>query len=244
MSIDLLASSILTASAAIAIAVVSVGFGQTMSVRLRIAAGLVLWFVFVVGMAATGILSYPSGLGTPGLGVAVVLPIVVLVVLVLRSPDGRLALQSVPLELIVALHAIRVLGVLFLILYTAGRLPAPFAPLAGWGDVLTGLAAVPLAWWLHHQAGRSGRTALWIWNTFGSLDLVLAVGLGAVSTPGPTQLIFVEPGTALMTSLPWLLIPAFLVPLLAAIHLAIFYRLATHRYPDGVNTHSAVRPCA
>jgi hypothetical protein len=29
-----------------------------------------------------------------------------------------------------------------------------------------------------------------------------------------------------MTTLPWLLIPGFLVPLLATAHLAIFYRLA------------------
>ena len=29
-----------------------------------------------------------------------------------------------------------------------------------------------------------------------------------------------------MSSLPWVLIPAFLVPLLASIHLALFYRLA------------------
>jgi hypothetical protein len=30
-----------------------------------------------------------------------------------------------------------------------------------------------------------------------------------------------------MTTLPWLLIPGFLVPLLASTHLAVFYRLNT-----------------
>jgi hypothetical protein len=61
------------------------------------------------------------------------------------------------------------------------------------------------------------------------LDLVAAIGLGAISAPGPIQLIFNSPGTTMMTSLAWLLIPAFIVPLLASTHLAIFYRLLSSR---------------
>jgi hypothetical protein len=33
---------------------------------------------------------------------------------------------------------IRTLGVTFLLLYSAGHLPAPFAPAAGWGDIAIG----------------------------------------------------------------------------------------------------------
>jgi hypothetical protein len=57
------------------------------------------------------------------------------------------------------------------------------------------------------------------------LDLVAAVGLGVISSPGPLHLIADEPGSALMTTLPSMLIPAFLVPLLAATHLAVFYHM-------------------
>jgi hypothetical protein len=35
-----------------------------------------------------------------------------------------------------------------------------------------------------------------------------------------------EPSTAIITTLPWLLIPGFMVPLLFAVHIAIFARLA------------------
>ena len=63
------------------------------------------------------------------------------------------------------------------------------------------------------------------WNLFGLADLATAVSLGVLSTPGPLRRIFADPGAGLMTTLPWLLIPGFLVPLLATIHLAIFYRL-------------------
>ena len=64
------------------------------------------------------------------------------------------------------------------------------------------------------------------WNLFGLADLIAAVTLGVLSSPGPLRRIFAEPGAGLMTSLPWLLIPGFLVPLLITVHLAIFYRLA------------------
>jgi hypothetical protein len=35
-----------------------------------------------------------------------------------------------------------------------------------------------------------------------------------------------------MSTLPWLIIPGFLVPLLATTHIAIFHRLRAHRAAD------------
>ena len=232
MPIDLLASIELTASAAIAISALAVGFGHQTNERVRIAIWLAAWYVVVILMAALGVLTYPRGLGTPGLGAAVLAPIVALVVVVLRSTSLRRALREVPLPLLVGVHAIRILGVFFLILYAQGRLPAPFAPLAGWGDTITGLEAIPLTWWC--ARGKTVAAPLfWLWNTFGMLDLVTAIGLGAVSAPGPLQLITAAPGTTIMTTLPWLIIPAFIVPLLAATHLAIYYRLIVRTKPAG-----------
>jgi len=44
-------------------------------------------------------------------------------------------------------------------------------------------------------------------------------------------LIFAEPSSAIMTTLPWLLIPGFLVPLLFAVHIGTFVRLAKDKKP-------------
>ena len=70
-----------------------------------------------------------------------------------------------------------------------------------------------------------GRAAILIWNTLGLADLVLAVGLGAASAPGPIRLFFDEPSSAIMGSLPWMLIPCFLVPALSFVHLIVFYQV-------------------
>jgi hypothetical protein len=238
MNTDLLASIELTASTAIAIAALSIGFGFNAAMPIRIAACLSGWFVLVVILAATRALYYQGGTGTPGLGIAVVLPIASLCLVVARVKSLREAFHRVPLWLLVGVHAIRLLGISFIILYATGRLPAPFAPVAGWGDIFVGATAVPVAW-LAYERSTNARAILWIWNVIGAADLAAAVGLGAISSPGPARLMFAEPGSAIMTTLPWLLIPGFLVPLLFAVHIAIFIRLVKVEKP-GLNQNLAV----
>ena len=228
MNIDRIGSVELTASAAIMIAALSIGFGSSAAARLRIAAWLTTWFVVVVILAATRALYYEHGLGTPGLGLAVALPIAVLCATVARVQSLRESFHRVPLWLLVGVHMVRVLGINFVVLYAAHRLPAPFAPVAGWGDIFVGATAAPVAWLAYRQI-TSARAIVWIWNLIGIADLIAAVGLGVTSSPGPARLIFTEPSSAIMTTLPWLLIPGFLVPLLFVIHIGIFVRLVKDR---------------
>jgi len=227
MNIDLIGSIELTASAAIVIAALSIGFGANATTRFRAAVGLSAWFVLVVILAATRVLYYEHGLGAPGLGIAVALPIAVLCSVVARVKSLHEGFRRVPLWLLVGVHTVRVLGIMFVILYSAGRLPAPFAPVAGWGDIFVGVTALPVAWFAYRRPVNT-RPLLWIWNLIGTADLIAAVGLGVISSPGPQRLIFAEPSSAIMTTLPWLLIPGFLVPLLFAVHIGIFIRLAKH----------------
>jgi hypothetical protein len=227
MNIDLIGSVELTASAAIMIAALSIGFGSTAAARTRIATWLTAWFVVVVILAATRALYYEGGLGAPGLGIAVALPIAVLCIVVARTQALREEFHGVPLWLLVGVHMVRLLGISFIILYTAGRLPAPFASAAGWGDIFVGATALPVAWFAYRRP-TNVRSMIWIWNVIGIADLINAVGLGVISSPGPQRLIFAEPSSAIMATLPWLLIPGFLVPLLFAVHIGIFIRLAKH----------------
>src|SRR5437773_6856534 len=230
MNTDLIGSIELTASAAIVIAALSIGFGSNAAAQVRIALSLSSWFVVVVILAATRALYYEHGLGSPGLGIAVALPIVILCIVVSRATSLREGFHRVPLWLLVGVHAVRLLGISFIVLYAAGRLPAPFAPVAGWGDIFVG-ATAPLVAYLAHRQGANARPIVWIWNIIGIVDLIAAVGLGVMSSPGPARLILSEPSSAIMTTLPWLLIPGFLVPVLMSIHIAIFVRLVKDKNP-------------
>jgi len=230
MNIDLLSSIELTVSAAIVIAALSIGFGSNTANRIRVAAWLSGWFILVVILAATRALYYEHGLGTPGLGLAVALPIAILCVTVARIKSLREGFHRAPLWLLIGVHTVRLLGISFIVLYAVGRLPAPFAPVAGWGDIFVG-ANAPMVAWLAYRRSTNAQTIVWIWNIIGIVDLIAAVGLGVMSSPGPLRLIFAEPSSAIMTTLPWLLIPGFLVPLLMSVHIAIFIRLVKDKKP-------------
>ena len=182
---DLLSTAELTASAAIVVFFLSSALSETARRRGMVAAALAGWFCLVLAAGATGALSYPKGMGV---GLAVVIPIAVLSLLVLGTTRGRELVQRVPLAALVGIHSVRVLGLTFVLLYAAKRLPAPFAPVAGWGDVAVGILAMPLALMLARGSASVPKGVIALWNALGLVDLVIAVMLGATSSPGPIQL--------------------------------------------------------
>jgi len=64
-----------------------------------------------------------------------------------------------------------------------------------------------------------------VWNVFGILDLVIAVTTGFMTAPSLLQPIEVQPNSELMTVLPMVLIPVYLVPLSIMLHLASLAKL-------------------
>ena len=72
MKLDLLAAMELTLSAVIVVSALAIGFGDTAVRRIRLGAGLGVWFVVVVALAATEAFHYQGRIGVPGLGLAVV----------------------------------------------------------------------------------------------------------------------------------------------------------------------------
>ena len=213
MTFDLLSAVGITASATVVVATFVALFGPSLTQRISIGAAMTLWFTGVLWIGA------PGNIGTPLLGAVVLIPVAVLSAIGFGSSVGRGRLQTAPLPALIALHAIRLL----VLLYAAKRLPAPFAPVAGWGDIGIGATALPLAFWVARQPD-TARSAVLVWNGLGLADLVVAVSLGALSAPGSIRVFFGDPSSALIASLPWILIPCFLVPSLSFVHLIVFYR--------------------
>ncbi len=224
MSLDLIGLLLLTGVSAVAIIVPAIWYVRGPGGAALLAAHI-LWFAIVVALAGTGVLSWGLEFGAPLVALSIAVPIVVIVVLATLVPGSRRALAAIPLPALIALHGIRILGFLFLLLFAAGRLSAPFAPSAGWGDILAGSTAVPVAWALASRLS-GARWLVFLWNSVGLLDLVDAAFLGMTSAPGsPLQLFFDPPGSAAMATLPWALIPVFLVPQLIVGHFTVYRRL-------------------
>ena len=217
MTFDLLSTVALSAGATVVVAMFVARFGASLTQRITIGVAMALWFIGVLWLGA------PGTIDTSMLGAAVLIPVAVFSVIGFGSLTWRGCLQSAPLPALIALHAIRLLGVLFVLLFAAKRLPAPFAPVAGWGDIIIGATALPIALWVARDPD-TARGPLLVWNGLGLADLVTAVTLGALSAPGAIRLFFGDPSSALIASLPWILIPCFLVPSLSFVHLVVFYR--------------------
>ncbi|MBS0420944.1 MAG: hypothetical protein JSR66_24750 [Proteobacteria bacterium] len=222
-----------TAIAVILISIVST-LALPLSQRIVLTVLVGLWVSLATGVAAMGVLTSPGG------GAVVLLPLFTLPLAVtgtaaLLSPGVRSTLLAIPTPLLIGLNAFRVGGVLFVMLAEVGRLGGPFPYIAGWGDVITGVAAIPAAWVAAHQlANRRGR--IMAWNAFGALDLIVAVVLGVTSRNGsPLQLIHAGVGTAGLTHLPWSLLPTVLVPYFLISHALVFAQLRSQAHPGWSN---------
>ena len=128
---------------------------------------------------------------------------------------GELAPRNV-LVPILLLHSLRHLGLMFLAPGAVHPgMPPQFAYPAALGDLLTALLAfisIPAVL----EGGRSGRTLVWIFNIFGTLDLAMAITLATIYQ-APLSM-----GAAY-----W--IPAFWVPGLLVTHYVTFIILMKHR---------------
>jgi hypothetical protein len=227
--IDVIAAITLTLLAAGAVGALVLTAPVERATRWSLLTGAATWFVIVTGLAAAGAFSDASPLGTPAIGLAVLAPVVLGVVGALRTSLGRRLALGIPLAILIVVNAGRLLGAFFLLLHGGGRLSPTFATTAGWGDITVAVLALPVAW-LAHRRGPGWRGLALGWNAIAFVDLVVAVTLGIGSQPGaPFRFIFEAPGTALMGTLPWLLIPGFLVPLYLLTHLAVFAQLASAR---------------
>jgi hypothetical protein len=195
--------------------------GATLSsLRSRLVSGAIVgvWISLVVGATATGKILNPlvflAFFALPLLTAA----------LLIAMPRTRAVIFGLPVPLIVGLNALRVLGFLFILLASAGRLSGPFPYFAGIGDIVTGLFALPIARLV--ARGQIGDSRVATWNWFGMLDLVVAVTLGLTSRGGsPLQIIHAGVGSAAITTLPWALIPLVLVPAFLVGHAIVFAHL-------------------
>lgn len=177
-----------------------------------------IWLAAAFALSLSGSLQVPAG--TPPLRVlaAAAVPILVFVLWYRRSAAFRAWVLGLDLRLVVMLQAWRVIGGVFLVLLAFGLLPGLFAWPAGLGDVAVGLTAplVALALWRRPDiAAGSGFLA---WNLFGLLDFVVAVATGTLASgavPGLVQGVTADA----MSAWPLAMIPGFLVPLFAILHL-------------------------
>jgi hypothetical protein len=199
---SLLAAIVVTLTAAVVIAIFLVLWHARTSARqswIAIVSGLILasW-AFVAALLARRGFFQPPDLASPPL-------------------RGLLTNQ----RHLILLNLWRLVGVVFLALMANGQMPAFWALPAGIGDVIVGAAA---PWIARHVEAPGGKRRAMIFSLFGMADLVVAVGLGVMTNPGPAQVFRTRP-TSELAQFPLALVPTFLVPLAFVLHVISLWQL-------------------
>jgi hypothetical protein len=186
------------------------------------------WVALATVLARAGVweTTPDDALRPPNIAFAIAVP-TILGSLLVRSQTFMRWIRRVPLHVLVGVQLYRVLGVLLLVAYAQGDLPAEFALPAGIGDVLVGLAAVIVATVVLKRGEQRPRPMVLAWCAFGILDLVVAVATGLLSAPSPLQQIAFDDPNAAIVSYPLVLIPTFLVPVSIMLHVYVIARLRT-----------------
>ncbi|MBI5568582.1 MAG: hypothetical protein HY914_01420 [Desulfomonile tiedjei] len=150
-------------------------------------------------------------------------PIILFLLAFWVSRAFRELVMSLDLRLLAGIQAWRFAGLGFVALYAHGVLPGLFAWPAGLGDIAIGITAPWIALALIRKPSFAASKTFLVWNLLGILDLVVAVGTGAVGS-GLALGVAGELTTRPMAMLPLVLIPAYFVPLFIMLHLAALFQ--------------------
>jgi len=204
--------------------------GQRRTTWLAVLVPYTLWMAVAWSGAINGV--FRTGTRLPALPLAIFLPVIIGVPLLVLSKRVGQVLDAMPASWLVALQLYRVFGSWALVAALRGTLPAVFGLPAGIGDTLTGLLAVPAA--IAVATGTAqGRRAAITWNIFGLADFAVAVTLGAITSPGPFQLIVPHVPSIGAGGYPGILTPAFAVPSSILLHALSLRQLSRRTRVEG-----------
>lgn len=183
-----------------------------------------IWVALAVLAGVTGALTH---LPFPIPQTLILALVVATIVVTHAAASVRAWIEALPLRTLVGIHALRFVGIVFLVLAARGQLAQLFASRAGWGDIaVAALALVLLA--SGEPRTTSHRAFYQLWNLLGAADLIVAVGTAAwVGSRG------LEPGVEPLFAAPLSLVPLFFVPVFLAAHVFIFRRLREQGLTDG-----------
>ena len=185
-----------------------------------------------LGAANTYLATIENPPAVPTILFGLLIPLAVAAIGLWQSDSIARLVSAIPLHWLVAAQVYRVGGGIFLMLWAEGRLPWQFALPAGIGDVTTGIVAVVVAAQLA-QNTMGARKATYAWCLFGIADLVVAITMGAMTSPGQAHLLAFEAPNLLMTAYPLVMVPTFAVPLALMLHGLVLLRLRQKTTPTG-----------
>ena len=190
--------------------------GQRQTTWLAVQVPYTLWMALAWSAGVNGVFRANAS-SAPLLPIAILLPVIIGAPLLLSSKRVGRVLRAMPASWLIALQLYRVFGSVFLVAGLRGAMVGAFAFPAGIGDVLTGLFAVPTAIAVASGTARARKAAI-AWNLFGLADFAVAITMGAITSPGPFQVLASNTPSIGAGDYPNVLTPIFVVPSSILLH--------------------------
>ncbi len=186
---------------------------------MRITVLVFIWLTVTVTLAERGSLSDWSKFPPPIIQLLAAAIIVTGVCAFSRL--GSRLIAGLPISALIGFQVFRIPVELILFLfYQNGAMPVQMTFEGRNFDVLTGLSAPVIAWLAARK--RLPMWSLLAWNLMGLGLLVNVVTIAMLSAPTPFRVFLNEPATTLITSAPYVWLPAFIVQAALFGHLLVF----------------------
>lgn len=182
--------------------------------RVAVTGVLGMWLGGAIWATQAGMFDAPEGSPQTALLLAILVPIVTFLIVTIAWPGLKQAAISTHPVLLNGVQAYRIIGSSFLVAMALGELPAAFAWPAGLGDVAVGIGALFVLRRLTKNPQWTQSRRYLVFHLLGLADFVLAVGAGSI-----VRILAANGEMERMSQAPLVLIPGFLVPLFAILHI-------------------------
>lgn len=179
--------------------------------RMAVGAIIVAWLIGTAEFAHSGALT-PSVDRPPGVAFLALLACATVTTIAL-SPHGRRLAAAVAPAWVIGFQAFRLPVELFLWRGVVEGLVPPLMSFGGRNfDIVTGVLACILGPYLARNPG-APKALLLAFHILGLALLAVVVGHATLAQPSPLQQIYPQPELTFMSTIPYVWLPAFLVPL-------------------------------
>ncbi|HZI29549.1 MAG TPA: hypothetical protein VFD64_15375 [Gemmatimonadaceae bacterium] len=203
------------------------GIARSTAVRHAAVAALAsgAWIAVTAVTARRGVLTFD---GTPPTMILLLLVTLALVIGVAASSLGRRLALGVPVAALVAYQGFRVLVELAMHrAYNEGLMPVQMSYSGRNFDIISGVTALVVGFWLATGDRRNWRPLVFTWNTLGVVLLLNILVVALLSAPTKFRVFMNEPANTWITSAPWVWLPTVMVFAALLGHLLVYRRLRT-----------------
>lgn len=213
---------------AICIAFILIGFNEALKrsgwlkktrqkIFLTVASIIGIWTILLLILSNNGFFADFTHLPPrPGVTLLIPLPFVLLFAF---SKKGTLLLQSIPSHWLIYMQSFRIaVELLLLLAFIGGRLPVQMTFEGRNFDIVTGLLALPVGYWVATRRTYGKKLAI-VFNVIGMLLLLNILVIAVLSMPTPIRYFMNEPANTLVADFPFILLPGVLVPVAYGLHI-------------------------